>query len=1189
MPTQMKFPFPLLIAAAIFIVVYAQARDMVTDRDPFLRLEDIPKEILMPQNAKITVDSFGNYLVNGKMRYMAGISNSTGNYDINIKETEGYPESLNWLYQDVLTYESAQRLGFDTLSIFTPPVWLKQLDPGVPVAGQNPLNWKWTERMLSNHLPLLLDSTAFPFDHGSLRYSEKLEQLRRRFPDEVFNRSTRTNHWVPYNIFHPEARKIWAMIWENGFEEMKRHGGGPVFACELFNEPAYDDPSEYNRKLFAAYLEKKFITVERMNSLFRSRFASFAEASGFSPEKKNTPLSIEWGRFQEDGFTDLCRFGAEVVQRKAPGTRVCTQILGGNYYRCVPASNVNIFDISRYMDSISLPTGGGIAGFTTILKAPESSVAAPALPGDLSEGILMRHLFRGFADGKPIHSPETYARKSREGNLDIEWLDLLRGSGITYFFSWYRGYPQWIPEKTAEGGRKLAEKMPYLLVNPYGFHPDALTGFLAGKEEIASLADFFVSRERFQSIPRRVALMLSLPSERYGFHEGETRKNELVNYAAALEFAHFLPDAFHEEQLREKRADRYRVLVAVGMTNTYPETLPALEDFVRKGGVLIAARGLMNLDEYGNPRRSPLFEGLSGRDAAGKSADLRFSAGFAPDRRLPGAVRGIDDWRVAASGDWTVLAGIGETPALLTRKFGEGHVYVIAPRMQDYAVAAVLGGILARHGIDPAVELYRSGKNDLAVNLEAHPGRSGNLTAVFVQNHDRYPKLSEAVLPGGAECGIDVRKKTLLPRIGDRVLFANDSTASTILCFGSKADLEKRFGALKPYGEKELREDFRKIEQKHEAYLNTLQNDSFVFDADPAGLIPLDLRRFANRGFDDARPDDGEGGWTDQGRDGSLEGVPWGTVNFCGIPCDLIRFDTNDNRTCVMLNSPTLKEKLPDEVNGIPVNLQADRLYFFHTSAWSELAEPGTPVMLYRIHYADGSVREIPVRNRYEIGNWWDVKKPQSPGAHGAWMNSRKRGFYVYEWVNPEPEKDIRSIDVVSLKTRVIVAVIGISAELHAGNRKTVRFNTSSAGGWNGVKVEKAGADSFRCVIGPESKDWSGCRILLPKPLKITPELLETGVIRLTLEGDKDNFGNPVEGFDARIKIFLFSNTMKNSREYKPARSMGPLRVSIPLSSLLDANSDIREINGMAFQFLGKATAGFRVKDARIEYRNTAE
>jgi len=96
-------------------------------------------------------------------------------------------------------------------------------------------------------------------------------------------------------------------------------------------------------------------------------------------------------------------------------------------------------------------------------------------------------------------------------------------------------------------------------------------------------------------------------------------------------------------------------------------------------------------------------------------------------------------------------------------------------------------------------------------------------------------------------------------------------------------------------------------------------------------------------------------------------------------------------------------------------------------------------------------------------------------------------------------------------------------------------------------------------------------------------------VIRLTLEGDKDNFGNPVEGFDARIKIFLFSNTMKNSREHKPARSMGPLRVSIPLASILDANSKFTEINGMAFQFLGKAAAGFRVKDARIEYRNAAE
>ena len=47
--------------------------------------------------------------------------------------------------------------------------------------------------------------------------------------------------------------------------------------------------------------------------------------------------------------------------------------------------------------------------------------------------------------------------------------------------------------------------------------------------------------------------------------------------------------------------------------------------------------------------------------------------------------------------------------------------------------------------------------------------------------------------------------------------------------------------------------------------------------------------------------------------------------------------------------------------------------------------------------------------------------------------------------------------------------------------------------------------------------------------------------------------------------------------------------MSIPLASILDGNADFTEINGMAFQFLGKAAVGFRVKNARIEYRNRTE
>lgn len=1171
----------LLLLGTLCLPIFA--RDVVIDHDPFIPFEKVPKELLMPQNSTVSLDKYGNYLINGKVRYMPGISNSGNNFDQNAKRTEGYPESLYWFYEDVLTYDAAQRIGFDTLVVSSPAVWLRKLDPNAPVEGQNEKNWALTRRMLTNRLPVILDCTMFPWDHGALGTRKKLAYLRKRFPAEAFNTFSHNNHWMPYNIFHPEARKIWQMVWENGFDEMKKHGGTQVFACELFNEPAYNEPSEYNKKLFSKHLEKKFKTVETMNKAFRYNFKSFDEAASLEKLSVCVPLNVAWGRFQEDGFTDLCKFGAQVVRQKQPGAFSCTQVLGGSYFRNVANSNVNIFDISRHMDIICLPTSGGLTGTpTAVTKSPAQTVRAAAIPGNLTEGVFLRHFFRGMADGKPIHNPETYAPKDKSGIVRTMWLDLLRGSSITYFFSWYRGYNQWLPAKVPEGGRKLALQMSYLLRNPYGYNPELLTGFYAAKKEIFSLADFFVSRKRFSDFSRQAAILFSFPTERYGFYDGYGKKEEIMNYTGALEFGHFLPDVLFEEQLPEKRADKYQFLILPGVRNIYAETLPALEKFVRNGGILIVGRELPRMDEYGNPVSSPLFAGISAQTQNGSSQKILFSKDFRSDGRLRGDVYGVNDWEVTASADWQCLANAGSSPALLKKAFGKGFVYVIAPMMQDYAVAAVLGGIFSAHGKDPVVELRRYPENDLALHMEVHPGKSGTLTGYYMQNHDRYPKLMKFKTNASV---LDIRNKTILPRKGDGVLLTVNSTDAVLLAEGSRAELEKRFGMLRDMTEKELRQAYEKIFQKHQEQLARQKQQEFSFEADSSALVTIDLRRFANRSFIDSRPGDGKGGWTDQGRDGSLEDVPWDTRSFCGIPCDLIRYDSNGDRSCIMLNSKSLKEKLPAEVTGIPVNQKVKNLYFFHTSAWSELVPPGTEVMSYKLRYADGTVVSVPICNRIEIGNWWDVKKPQSPTAYPAWKNRKKRGFYVYGWENPHPEKTLQSIDIVSSNTPVITAVVAVSAELAIQNQTVKDFNMQKVRSWGNTKIQRTGDNRFELQISTKTKEWSGCSVEIKDKLVLTPEIVKSGKLVFKFKGGKDAFGNPLESMTGTVNVFLYGISGKgNSIKLRIPSPKPNGQVSIPLTRLFKEKLPFHQVGGMAFQYFGKAFAGFHVEEPQIIY-----
>jgi hypothetical protein len=1171
----------ICVISVVFVSLKSIGEETET-KDPFPRFNDISKDLLMPKHAEIKIDEYGNYTVNGQPRHLSGVFMAYNNMEINIVPTAGYAPCLKWIYEDVLTYEYAQRLGFDSITVLGFPSWQKKIDAGIRMKLDTPGNRAMARRMLENGLPLKVDYTAATWAHGGLPGNES---LRARFPEEAFNinwKGENNNHWVPYNIFHPAARELYRMIWESGIEELSVLSKNPILSFELFNEPAYNEPSDYNKRLFAAYLKNRFGHVNDMNRVFRHKFADFAEAASLKKLGVCAPLAVAWGRFQEEGFADLNRFGREVIRKKLPGARSCCQLLGGNYYRVLPNSNVNIFEINRHMDVIATPTSGGLALNTRFESAPERTLDAPANLPAIGEGILMRHLLRAMADGKPIHNPEAYSGNTFDENHNILWIDMLRGSGATYFFSWCRRTPEWIPARSEEGGRKHAERFSYVMTNPYAKSPEALAGIAAAKKEIFRFREFFTSRERFASVPREVALMLSYPTERYGVPTGYVKKNEITAYAAALEFSHYPVDAFFEEQLQEGRASKYKAVVAAGVRNTYPGSMEKLEEYVKNGGILICARESMPFDEYGNPVSSELFSGIRWEDANQPVFKEITMKGLKRPESLPGRIMGRNDREVSGDSSWDVLGALGERPAILRRRLGKGYVYLIAPMMQDYCIAAVLGAILEEHSIRPALDLRLVPQGDLAPNIEVHLSRKNDLELAFLLNLDSYPKLVEVKLPDGMKFAADLLNNRILPLRNGKAMFVLPSNHRFMLGFGEKAAIEQRFGLLKPYSEAEVRNNFEALILKHQEILKAKRMAEFSFDLDSSAVIALDLRNFANRGFVDDRPGDGVGGWTDQGRESSLHGVPWGLHTFAGVPCDLIRFDENHNKTCIVLASTSMKGELPGEVKGIPVNMMAQKIYFFHAAAWNQ--KKGALVMNYRINYADGGIRDIPVHDRIEIGNWWNVRD-HSTDARVAWHNSDNRGFYVMEWKNPEASREVSSIDLLSASGATVPIVIGISVEKFVPNTSTYRFQPFSLHGWEGCKIEKCGDNSFIVRVDSNTKDWSGMRVNAEAPLILTTKILETGVLKFTLRGGNDQFGNRHDGLSQNIKLQLISKTLKKTNPFILQRGKGERQVSIPLRELFsNKENDVKDISLVMFQFISAAQAGFEVENLRIEY-----
>ena len=170
-------------------------------------------------------------------------------------------------------------------------------------------------------------------------------------------------------------------------------------------------------------------------------------------------------------------------------------------------------------------------------------------------------------------------------------------------------------------------------------------------------------------------------------------------------------------------------------------------------------------------------------------------------------------------------------------------------------------------------------------------------------------------------------------------------------------------------------------------------------------LIPLD--RVANASTVDDAPEDGRGGWTDQGGGNDLRSFSHsGKVLLNGIPYWITDRLKNGDRNCLIAAGTNWKQ-YPRKFS-VPLNgRKAGGIYFLHTSAWTP-AELGK----YTVRYMDGSSVEIPLRNLKEISNWW------TPGESDcsviAWRGrnpSLPIGIGSFAWSNPHPERAMESVE----------------------------------------------------------------------------------------------------------------------------------------------------------------------------------
>lgn len=189
----------------------------------------------------------------------------------------------------------------------------------------------------------------------------------------------------------------------------------------------------------------------------------------------------------------------------------------------------------------------------------------------------------------------------------------------------------------------------------------------------------------------------------------------------------------------------------------------------------------------------------------------------------------------------------------------------------------------------------------------------------------------------------------------------------------------------------------------------------------------LDLQPYLNRALADETADDGLGGWTDQGARFDMRNLPTGVLSSEGVPFAI----PAGKLGCLVLWNQRATN-LPKSV-AFHVNRRLAGAWFLHSVAWC--SAPNMENYQFLMEYEDGSSERVRVITGQHVWDW-GAALPHAfrDSANRAWtgFTTTCEGFpqvsvYGLEWVNPDPERVVKTIRFETLNPAVVPILVGIT------------------------------------------------------------------------------------------------------------------------------------------------------------------
>lgn len=916
------------------------------------------------------------------------------------------------IYSNVLNFELARLVGFNSAQPFTPTVMVAEKFAPQLLEGKRGERFKSRKEEYIKFLegfrglPIVVDFSPMGLPANCFT-GHAVERLIQSRPDKWSSDILQQNKdWHAFVPFCPENPKGWALYetyFRTGAELVLKAGGNP-FIYEIFNQPAYQCRCRWNQQMFRDRMESQYGQIGRANIVWGTEFESFDELMNTTEYEKFSGLWVDWLKFIGDRYVEILLKAKETIQQVDRRDRVYFMEQPHMITSYLRTCGIDPYKVAQVMDVIGVEAAVGF-GWGGFVAKEAMELLFESQPLSLTHQLYL-DMARSF--GKPIVNTEWNSDRRYNGirfptrRSDFPtglWVEVMRGVSANYIYNWDKRSWDWTTMAEAKVNARERGFKGRSLLNPYAYPPESLLGIKDFREEIELLKEIVLPRPRIKG---KIALLISQPTVRMVMRgrSAITENSYELSVKAfydALSFSHYPLDVIFEEQLEvgsgvkgigARPLYEYEALIIPSAEFVYEKTPAILNKFLNRGGLVIATEGSLSKDEYGHQLKTLEAEKITWIDPNLKGEYLR--------KKL---VSILEEHKISK-------------PFCIVADGDGGHVPFIE-------------GLLIDRGRTKLYCLINWQVHSKLVRLKVNSSPEGDSFYVIDPLRKEFylsPTASERWTVD------DLRKGILLslpPQERVLVIITSDLQKAKDL-FASKKSVSE--GTISVRYKKSAMKDKTYVQaiQRELRQIEIMQQEKNIFThVNKERCFFIDISSQANMAFQDDVPNDQKGGWTDQGSN-DLRFFPVGIQTFSGVPFKIIDPEENSGRSCIILKGSP-RPYFPEKVKNIQVNEKVKYLYFLHTVAWGDKGE----LFKYRVFYDDGSIEEIPINYKSEVRGWWGGVA--ATRAKIAWLGknaaTNKIAVYCYRWSNPRPEVTITRLDIISNNTRAVPAIIAITGE----------------------------------------------------------------------------------------------------------------------------------------------------------------